>query len=61
MQDIYKDTTLHMDQAVDHTRMELAKVRTGRANPDLLNSILVNPYFFKYLYFLYSIQNLNVF
>ena len=33
-----------MDQAVEHTRMELAKVRTGRANPDLLNSILVEYY-----------------
>ena len=33
-----------MDQAVEHSRMELAKVRTGRANPDLLNSIQVEYY-----------------
>ena len=44
MQDIYKDTILRMDQALDHTRMELAKVRTGRANPDILNSIQVEYY-----------------
>ena len=36
LQDIYKDAAHRMDQAVEHYRMELAKVRTGRANPDLL-------------------------
>jgi len=44
LQDIKKDTTHRMDQAVDHTRMELAKVRTGRANPDLLTSLQVEYY-----------------
>ena len=44
LQEIYKDATHRMDQAVEHTRMELAKVRTGRANPDLLNSIQVEYY-----------------
>ncbi|GIS55306.1 hypothetical protein Ct9H90mP29_23480 [bacterium] len=27
-----------MDQAVLHTNMELNKVRTGRANPEMFNS-----------------------
>ena len=44
LQEIYKDTSHRMDQAVAHTRMELAKVRTGRANPDLLNAIQVEYY-----------------
>ena len=44
LQEIYKDATHRMDQAVEHTRMELAKVRTGRANPDLLNGIQVEYY-----------------
>ncbi|MBT3478277.1 MAG: ribosome recycling factor [Candidatus Marinimicrobia bacterium] len=44
MQDINKEAINLMDQAVGHTRMELAKVRTGRANPDLLNSIQVDYY-----------------
>ena len=44
LQDIYKDAAHRMDQAVEHSRMELAKVRTGRANPDLLKSIQVEYY-----------------
>ena len=44
LQEIYKDAIHRMDQAVEHTRMELAKVRTGRANPDLLNGIQVEFY-----------------
>ena len=44
LQEIYKDAAHRMDQAVEHSRMELAKVRTGRANPDLLNSIQVDYY-----------------
>jgi len=36
--------TLRMDQAVEHTLGELGKVRTGRANPDLLNSLFVDYY-----------------
>ena len=44
LQDLYKDAAHRMDQAVEHSRMELAKVRTGRANPDLLNSIQVEYY-----------------
>ena len=44
LQEIYKDAAHRMDQAVEHSRMELAKLRTGRANPDLLNSIQVDYY-----------------
>ena len=44
LKEIHKDASHRMDQAIEHTRMELAKVRTGRANPDLLNSIQVEYY-----------------
>ena len=44
LQDIYNDASHRMDQAVEHSRIELAKVRTGRANPDLLNAIQVEYY-----------------
>ena len=44
LQDIYNDASHRMDQAVKHSRMELAKVRTGRANPDLLNAIQIEYY-----------------
>ncbi|MBC8345418.1 MAG: ribosome recycling factor [Candidatus Marinimicrobia bacterium] len=44
LEEIYKDASHRMDQAVEHTLMELAKVRTGRANPELLNSIQVEYY-----------------
>ena len=41
-EDIKKDTNQKMNQAIDHAKSELVKVRTGRANPDLLNSISLN-------------------
>jgi len=44
IQDIIKDAHHRMDQAVEHTRMELAKVRTGRANPEILNGLTVDYY-----------------
>jgi len=44
IQEILEDATHRMDQTVEHTRQELAKIRTGRANPELLNSIKV-PYY----------------
>lgn len=44
LQEIYKDAIHRMDQAVEHVVMELTKVRTGRANPDLLNSIQIDYY-----------------
>ena len=33
-EEIKKDVIRRMDQAIEHTRVELTKVRTGRANPD---------------------------
>lgn len=33
-----------MDAAIDHFRSELTKVRTGRAHPDMLSSIVVEAY-----------------
>ena len=43
-EEIKKDTNQKMNQAVDHAKSELLKVRTGRANPDLLTSIQVDYY-----------------
>jgi len=42
--EIHLDAKHRMDQAIAHTNSELAKVRTGRANPDILNSISVDYY-----------------
>ena len=44
IQDILKDALHRMDLAVKHTRMELAKVRTGRANPELLEGLSIDYY-----------------
>ena len=44
LEKLNKDAIHRMDQAVEHVVMELAKVRTGRANPDLLNSIQIDYY-----------------
>ena len=33
-----------MTQAIDHFESELAKVRTGRAHPDMLASVTVDAY-----------------
>ena len=42
--DILKDVTHRMDQAVVHCLGELNKVRTGRANPEMFNSLTVDYY-----------------
>ena len=44
LEKLNKDAIHRMDQAVEHVVMELTKVRTGRANPDLLNSIQIDYY-----------------
>jgi len=44
IEDILKDVRHRMLQAVNHTNLELNKVRTGRANPDMFNSISVDYY-----------------
>ena len=42
--DILDDAELKMDGAVEHTRAEFAKIRTGRANPQLLTELPVEYY-----------------
>ena len=44
LKDIQNDAKQRMIQAISHVDMELAKVRTGRANPDIFNSISVDYY-----------------
>ena len=41
---ILNDTKNRMHQATLHVQTELNKVRTGRANPDIFNSLLVDYY-----------------
>jgi len=44
IQDTLKDALHRMDQAITHTRKEFAKVRTGRANPELLEGLSLDYY-----------------
>ena len=41
---IQKDSKHRMDQAVVHTQGELNKVRTGRANPEMFNALMIDYY-----------------
>ncbi len=41
---LLKETDQKMDQAVDHANQEFGTIRTGRANPNLLNRITVDYY-----------------
>ena len=41
---ILNDIKNRMHQATVHVKTELNKVRTGRANPDIFNSLLVDYY-----------------
>ncbi len=42
--DIIKDAEIRMKKSIDSLRVELAKVRTGRAHPSLLEHIMVDYY-----------------
>ena len=42
--EILDDVKHRMEQAVVHTNMELNKVRTGRANPEMFDSLVVDYY-----------------
>lgn len=42
--DVLKNSEEHMKKAVDSTRKELMAIRTGRANPALLDRVLVDYY-----------------
>ena len=44
IEDIKKDTTTRMKKSVDALGQELAKVRTGRAHPSLLDHVMVSYY-----------------
>ena len=44
IKDIIDDAVHRMDQAVIHTRMEMSKVRTGRANPELVETLRISYY-----------------
>jgi len=39
--DIYRDAESRMKKSVESTRQELAKIRTGRASPELLDTVRV--------------------
>jgi ribosome recycling factor len=44
MDDLFKDATHRMDQAVEHTQMEFNSVRTGRASSALLDRVQIDYY-----------------
>ncbi len=44
LDNFHQDANSRMDLAVNHTQNELNKIRTGRANPEIFNSILVDYY-----------------
>jgi len=44
LESVYKDTETRMEKSVEHVLHELAKVRTGRATPTLLDSVKVDYY-----------------
>ena len=44
LDNIHQDANARMDSAVSHTQNELNKIRTGRANPEIFDSILVDYY-----------------
>ncbi|NLJ40375.1 MAG: ribosome recycling factor [Clostridiales bacterium] len=44
MEDIYKDTNKNMDKSIANLNNDLGNLRAGRANPQLLNRIMVDYY-----------------
>tara|TARA_B110000014_G_C20083740_1_gene566596 strand:- start:411 stop:968 length:558 start_codon:yes stop_codon:yes gene_type:complete len=44
LDDIHRDACSRMDQAIKHTQSELNKIRTGRANPEIFDAIVVDYY-----------------
>ena len=40
LDNIHQDANTRMDSAVSHTQNELNKIRTGRANPEIFDSIV---------------------
>ncbi|MBI87227.1 MAG: ribosome recycling factor [Candidatus Marinimicrobia bacterium] len=44
IEEILNDVKIRMQQAITHVQSELNKVRTGRANPEMFNALLVDYY-----------------
>ena len=44
IEEILNDVKIRMQQAITHVKNELNKVRTGRANPEMFNALLVDYY-----------------
>ena len=44
IEEILNDVKIRMQQAIAHVKNELNKVRTGRANPEMFNALLVDYY-----------------
>ena len=44
IKDILEEVKKRMEQAISHTNSELNKVRTGRANPEIFNTMLIDYY-----------------
>ncbi len=44
LNDVYADAKERMDKSFDHLQQELAKIRTGRATPALLDTVRVDYY-----------------
>lgn len=44
MQDIFSDLEQKLEKALQHTRSEIAKLRTGKASVSLLDSVMVEAY-----------------
>ncbi len=44
LKDIIKDTQVRMDKSIESFKLELAKIRTGRAHPSLLDHVHVDYY-----------------
>ena len=43
-EEIYEDTKQRMQKTIDAFKSNLTKIRTGRASPDILDSITVDYY-----------------
>ena len=44
LDNIHQDANIRMDSALSHTQNELNKIRTGRANPEIFDSVVVDYY-----------------
>jgi len=44
LEPIFEDLSIHMDTVIDHTMHEFAKIRAGKANPAMLESLRVDYY-----------------